>query len=450
MKELPIISIVSLIGLVVTHSRLWFWQEDHHPIHRNPDLIQLNSQQIETHSQSLSNQTIPNRNSTTEYKVWQANDIYFVRGRYRHLMSHLVPIVLGGQSSKYNFYGIYFINCKVNPNFDSWIVGQAGKWPSHLDLFIEATSKDCAKEDKLHAAVQLLRSSRPQSVTQLNCHTDQDVESHEYHGIHKAWELGQLHSGSEDVIFYFHSKGITHHNNYSTFERLQKKNARETTSVIQSTSLVEEVFDLFPSVAKVGISYSKGHGWVWYNYWYARGSYIKKTDEPRLKPTDRYYYESWLGISYQGKRSESSMCYSTSHTLNIGEYFDADAWKYRPDIHSIWILRGQWRTSSWGRANFWTINLLMCNFSSCTYFLALVKCCDYIVHLTVKSHTNTFSTPAMSAVIIQPWSLAQLYRVRSDYGFAIYSGIKPFYHWNVSPSPSHNPHHLSDNSCTSV
>jgi hypothetical protein len=223
----------------------------------------------------------------------------------------------------------------MNPNYDSWLVAQAGKWPSHLDLYIEATSKNCDKEEKLHTAVQQLRSSRQQSVTHLTCHTDQDIESHEYYGIHKAWQLGQLHPGNDDVIFYFHAKGITHASNYSAFENSQKKNAQDTSRVIQSTDLVMEVFDLFPSVAKVGISYSKGHGWMWYNYWYARGSYIRQTDEPSLEPTNRYFYETWLGRAYQGKRSDSRLCYSIAHTPNIGEYFDANAWRYRSDAQTL-------------------------------------------------------------------------------------------------------------------
>lgn len=279
-----------------------------------------------------SNQIVLNGNDTTTYKIWEANQLHFVRGNYFHMMNRLPPTIeIGGASGKYNFHGVYFINCKMNPNFDSWIMGQAGKWPTDLDLYIEATSKDCEKEDKLHAAVEQLVSSRPHSVTQLNCHTEQDVESHEYYGIRKAWQLGKLHPGSEDVVFYFHSKGITHRDNYTAYEKFHKKNARATTRLIESTGLVKEVFDLFPSVAKLGMSYSKGHGWIWHNYWYARGSYLDKTDEPRLLPTNRYYYESWLGKAFNGQRSDARMCYSTEHALNIGEYFDANAWKYRPD-----------------------------------------------------------------------------------------------------------------------
>ena len=321
-------SIIFMLGLfLVAQLR----QEDH-VIHRtNTGIIQWDAQPT---SYEHSNRTVLLGHSNTTYKIWEANNIYFVRGKYFHMMSRLFPIELASQNN-YHFYGVYFINCKLNPNFDTWIMGQAGKWPSHLDLYIEATSKNCDQEKKLHAAVELLKSSRKHSVTQLNCHTDQDIETHEYHGIHKAWQLGQLHSRKEDVIFYFHAKGITHRENFTSFEKVDKNNARATMRVIQSTDLVREVFDLFPTVAKVGISYSLRHGWIWYNYWYARGSYIHKMEEPRLEPTNRYYYENWLGTSYQGKRSEPSMCYSIEHKPNIGEYFDPNVWRFLSDPLSM-------------------------------------------------------------------------------------------------------------------
>ena len=37
-----------------------------------------------------------------------------------------------------------------------------------------------------------------------------------------------------------------------------------------------------------------GNGWIWYNFWYARGSYIKYVERP-IKTYRRHYYEDWLG-----------------------------------------------------------------------------------------------------------------------------------------------------------
>ena len=35
-------------------------------------------------------------------------------------------------------------------------------------------------------------------------------------------------------------------------------------------------------------------GWIWFNFWWARASYLKKLVEP-VRSTRRHYYEDWLG-----------------------------------------------------------------------------------------------------------------------------------------------------------
>lgn len=268
--------------------------------------------------------------NSTSYKSWRIDNETYIQGKYLHVIRGSFHGQFKNQRSNYQFYAVYFINCKLNPEFDSWLIGQAGKWPSNYALYIEATSKNCTNEEKLHSALQLLRSRRSESITLLDCHTD-DNETHEFYGIHRAWELGQLHNQREDIIFYFHAKGITHSDSYTAYENTNIEIHNATTRVIQGTSLVSEVYDIFPNVDKVGISYSEGHSWIWYNYWYARGSYIQKCSAPIYDAPNRWYYESWLGHSHYLFGKGSSQCYSMAHVPNIGEHFNPDLWKYIPD-----------------------------------------------------------------------------------------------------------------------
>jgi len=152
----------------------------------------------------------------------------------------------------------------------------------------------------------------------------------EYPGILKVWELGQVHKSKNDIILYFHSKGMTHNSDY-------QNNRTDTYNVIlKDIHKVEEIFSVFPSIDKIGLS-SGGMGWIWYNFWYARGSYINSVEKP-IKTQRRHYYEDWLGRKifnndYECNGVERSFTYYEStlqncygfycdeNTGNIGSYY---------------------------------------------------------------------------------------------------------------------------------
>lgn len=193
-------------------------------------------------------------------------------------------------SSLFQFHLVYFVNCKVNENYPDWMLGMlAGEWGSKLPpkatLFIVATSRDCAKEDGLHKAVETISSSRKGSKTVLECHDDV-AETYEYHGIHKAWQIGRVLPDDNVVVGYFHSKGVTHATSLNDWYH-------PTLTTMARFEQVSEAFNLFPWIEKAGETCG-GCGWVWYNFWYARGSCLSELEEPRVTPP-RHYYESWLG-----------------------------------------------------------------------------------------------------------------------------------------------------------
>lgn len=205
-------------------------------------------------------------------------------------------------TSRPSYYGnysvriVYFVNCKINPNYASWINGQMAYLPLQdgeskfriSELYIVASALNCSDELNLQSAVNALSVRLAASVRiVLECHSDPH-ETFEYHGIQKAWQLGQLFPDQNDIVFYFHSKGLTHTTHYLT--------PGFTKPLLEGIGRVEEAFNLFPTIDKMGFQ-SGGIGWIWYNFWYARGSYLKKVERPLLT-TRRHYYEDWLSRAY--------------------------------------------------------------------------------------------------------------------------------------------------------
>ena len=118
----------------------------------------------------------------------------------------------------------------------------------------------------------------------------------EYPGIHKVWEIGQrMELGSSEatnsIVLYFHSKGM--------FNGHLKKNPRSTRELLLFQNVIDpwksvlERFNSDPDLNKAGFAASE-YGYIWYNFWWTRVSYVQKLVEPP-EASDRYYYERWLG-----------------------------------------------------------------------------------------------------------------------------------------------------------
>ena len=65
-------------------------------------------------------------------------------------------------------------------------------------------------------------------------------------------------------------------------------------------------------------------GWMWYNFWYARGSYLANhCEEPKITD-NRWYYEVWLAGPYDKSLVPVHDCYSLYYDrpqiyLNVDE-----------------------------------------------------------------------------------------------------------------------------------
>lgn len=236
-----------------------------------------------------------------------------IRRDYEHYANIATTINIYNRQ-QYNMFIVYFVNCFMNPNYYDWVIQQLTliKYVSAIDVYVVAT---IAKEDEDEFTVKVSTL-----LPKVNISFYPENE-HEYRGILKVWELGQLHSSTNDIILYFHSKGVTRNNSY-------EENKNDAYNVIlHDTKRVEEIFDIFPKVSKVGYCTS-GEGFMWYNFWYARGSYVHTVQNP-IKTSDRYYYEVWLGLcadqTTNNRKYDKESCYGfytdKVNIANIGSIF---------------------------------------------------------------------------------------------------------------------------------
>ena len=240
--------------------------------------------------------------------------------KYRHTAleeSHGDLPLTPDHRANYTLRCVFFVNCKLNENYHTWIYKQAKQIPHRVHYVeIVATSRLCRKERRLKKAHSYLQQQRP-GQTLLHCYDEPDRETFEYHGIHHVWQLGQVHNRRDDVLIYMHSKGLTHAGNYSGFKR-----GPFTKPFFSGLGQVLEAFDIFPFVDKAGLRIAD-EGFIWYNFWYARGSYVNRVLRPRTADqiTDRHYYERWLCLA-QPLCFSPRACYSLEYCpANLGSAY---------------------------------------------------------------------------------------------------------------------------------
>jgi len=247
-----------------------------------------------------------------------------VSGYPHYIMDSVeLPIKLTKQNAPFRLYIVYYINCAINTNYLDWLYYQLKIVESYTDkIYVVATVKPEQKELFENQCKSLFRN------IDITCNF---INQYEYPAILKVWELAQLHREPNDIFLYFHSKGITHHQSYA-------QNRNDFYNVIlKDIQKIYHIYTTFPTIDKIGYT-SGGNGWIWYNFWYARGSYLSGVERPIIT-TRRHYYEDWLSrkvISEEDRIVEVerphsyypntlSSCYGFSTDQktygNIGSYF---------------------------------------------------------------------------------------------------------------------------------
>jgi hypothetical protein len=123
---------------------------------------------------------------------------------------------------------------------------------------------------------------------------------HEYPGIRRIWDLARKVPEGERAgtfMLYFHSKGMISGAKYAD-QIKSTENTTLTQTLIMPWKDIIGRFKADPPVNKIGYAAAK-QGFCWYNFWWARASYIVGCPRPILT-SERYYYESWLGERGQG------------------------------------------------------------------------------------------------------------------------------------------------------
>lgn len=201
---------------------------------------------------------------------------------------------------KYNLYVVYFVNCLTNKNYMFWVKNQLG----YIVQQLENNTVKLLNKTEIHIIATINKENEARFLQKVHRHFPNftfniqfyDENEYEYQGINKVWELGQVHDNKNDIILYYHSKGITHHVNY-------KHNRNDNYNIIlKDLNQIFKIYSEYSEIDKIGYSCG-GIGWIWYNFWYARGSYISHVEKP-IKTERRHYYEDWLGRYVKDKKDQ--------------------------------------------------------------------------------------------------------------------------------------------------
>lgn len=212
---------------------------------------------------------------------------------------------------------IYYFFTSPNSNWRAILSGQLYQLKSYgilseADLYIHVT--DC--NNYTEEIKEIITKITPSAIISTSF-----VNQFEYPAFKLTHDLAKQYP--ESTFLYFHSKGMTHNlHSRSLEERLLLtktfENWRKNIQLLNKEN--KQKAGLFPSE----------EGWVWYNFWYAKGEYLAKCDEPKITD-DRYYYEAWLGRANPEKTVPNNDCLSLFKIKNVPkQYFtprEADIYK---------------------------------------------------------------------------------------------------------------------------
>ena len=217
---------------------------------------------------------------------------------------------------------VYFINTKISPNYKFLFRDQLKQLIKSQIYKINNCKlhiiciRNSDKDEKYIRDIMKSLEINKNFKTSLIFKNDDHME---YEGINKVWELSQL--DDKRLIMYFHGKGLSYMKNKFFYIR-QPLEKFIFKLLIDEWEKNLETLLRFKSIKKIGIL-SGGNGWLWFNFWIAKGSYIKKLQKP-LKTKRACYYEDWLGrylIDQQNVAKENIFCkeflYKIDETFSI-------------------------------------------------------------------------------------------------------------------------------------
>jgi hypothetical protein len=212
---------------------------------------------------------------------------------------------------------VYYFFTSPNSNWRAILSGQLHQLKSYgilseADLYIHVT--DCYNYTE--EIKEIIKKIVPPAIVSTSF-----VNQFEYPALKLIHALSIQYP--ESTFLYFHSKGMTHNLHSRSLEETLLftktfENWRKNIQLLNKEN--KQKAGLFPSE----------EGWIWYNFWYAKGAYLAKCNEPEI--TDyRYYYEAWLGLANPEKTLPANDCLNLFKIKNVlKEYFtpvEADIYK---------------------------------------------------------------------------------------------------------------------------
>ena len=148
----------------------------------------------------------------------------------------------------------------------------------------------CSSEEKKIKIRKLFKKLKIETYCETNLKFSKN-NFKEYEGINKVWEIGQ-NKKLNSYIFYIHGKGLSYLNN--RFFYIRQPLERYLFKILiydweKNINLIER----FESINKIGALAGK-FGWLWFNFWLVKSSYVSKLEKP-VQRNRACYYEDWLG-----------------------------------------------------------------------------------------------------------------------------------------------------------
>lgn len=203
---------------------------------------------------------------------------------------------------------VYFINADISNCYLKVMSDQLDNFLqskifnlSNIELFFIIICSDLKKREDIKNLINLKKIKK---------YVDFDIkfssdEHKEFEGINKVWNLSKIKSNNNDLIIYLHAKGISYMQNKFFYIR-QPLEKFIFQLIIGRWERNIELINRFNSIYKLG-TLSGGNGWLWFNFWIAKASYISNLEKP-IKRNRACYYEDWLGrylIKEENKKSET-------------------------------------------------------------------------------------------------------------------------------------------------
>ena len=190
---------------------------------------------------------------------------------------------------------VYFFNAQINDCYKKLMKDQ-------LKDLVKAKILDNQKV-KLYAMIICSDSYKKRKIKQLfyllknNGFINYKIifsenKYKEYEGINKVWEISRIHNSKENLIIYFHGKGISYYKNKFFYIRQPVERFIFRKLFFKWKKNIELLIR-FKSINKLGML-SGGNGWLWFNFWIVKSSYVSNLEKP-LERNRACYYEDWLG-----------------------------------------------------------------------------------------------------------------------------------------------------------